>query len=235
MKSFPTAPLSQPGVKRHDILKLLNDQQLVEPGQLSTLIRGLGKEARVKLTIIRAGKEQQVEVTLGERIFPEQRPFFHPGHPKLDELRRRLPELRERAEDAARRIHEKTRDFRESMQELQEQIGRWRSEPANPPAPMPPPRPDQPSVQADDIVLEVGPDKRPEVRMLVATQMARSNTRKPVITTADCPGCGGKANLLRARDYRRAAACPSGAAPAELEKVRTAEMERRQILRACRR
>jgi hypothetical protein len=152
---LPESPAAAAGVQRHDILKLLNDQQLIDPDQLSTLVRSLGKDTRATLTIIRAGKEQKLEVTLAERMFPERRPVFHPLHPELDKLRLRLPEIRERAQDAARRLQEKSRDLQTEMQQLQEKFRDWQKEPAGAPAPKPPGNTVEPTRDVGNVFKEL--------------------------------------------------------------------------------
>lgn len=87
-------------LQKNDILRKLDDQMLVDPRQLSVLIRAKKPGAEVKLTIIRAGKEQIVTAKLGEREvprmlgmrFPEMgeghsvRFFKNDGSPALDRL-----------------------------------------------------------------------------------------------------------------------------------------------------
>ena len=57
-------------LKENDVLTKLDDQLLVDSRQLSVLIRSKKPGTEVKLTIIRAGKEQVVTAKLGERELP---------------------------------------------------------------------------------------------------------------------------------------------------------------------
>lgn len=54
-------------LKKHDVLTKLDDQLLISAEQLGVLVRSKAKGAKVTLTLVRAGKEQTVEVELGER------------------------------------------------------------------------------------------------------------------------------------------------------------------------
>jgi membrane-associated protease RseP (regulator of RpoE activity) len=59
------SPAEKAGIKPDDILMTFDDQRLFSPEQLAALVHGdkPGKEA--KLTIIRAGKSENISVTLG--------------------------------------------------------------------------------------------------------------------------------------------------------------------------
>lgn len=58
-------------LKEHDILLKFEDQLLIDARQFSVLIRAKKPGDRVTLTLLRAGKEQKVTVTLGEREMPK--------------------------------------------------------------------------------------------------------------------------------------------------------------------
>ena len=66
----PDGPAAAAGVKESDILKMLNDQILTEPDQLSKLIRSFPEGTNVTLTILRKGTESKVTVRLGKRDMP---------------------------------------------------------------------------------------------------------------------------------------------------------------------
>ena len=66
----PDGPAAAAGVKESDILKMLNDQILTEPDQLSKLIRSFAEGTNVTLTILRKGAESKVTVKLGKREMP---------------------------------------------------------------------------------------------------------------------------------------------------------------------
>jgi serine protease Do len=69
----PDGPAAAAGVKESDILKMLNDQILTEPDQLSKLIRSFPEGTNVTLTILRKGAESKVTVKLGKRDMPARR------------------------------------------------------------------------------------------------------------------------------------------------------------------
>ncbi|HLP26652.1 MAG TPA: PDZ domain-containing protein, partial [Acidobacteriota bacterium] len=74
-KDSPAAAVLQ----KNDVLRKLADQELVDPRQLSVLIRSRKPGDTVKLTIVRAGKEQVVTATLGEREVPKMWDFAERG------------------------------------------------------------------------------------------------------------------------------------------------------------
>jgi hypothetical protein len=57
-------------LQAHDVLIKLDDQKLINQDQLAVLVRAAGKDAQIKLTVFRGGKEETVEVTLTEREVP---------------------------------------------------------------------------------------------------------------------------------------------------------------------
>lgn len=67
---MPESPATQAGIKPSDILKQLNDQLLVDPNQLATLVRSFKEGDSVNFTIIRKGKELKVTASLAVRQLP---------------------------------------------------------------------------------------------------------------------------------------------------------------------
>lgn len=76
---LPDSPAAKAGVQRYDVLTKFNDQQLVDSGQFSTLVRALKKGDAASVTLIRKAQEQKVSVTIDERMLPERRSFPFPG------------------------------------------------------------------------------------------------------------------------------------------------------------
>ncbi len=70
----PDGPAAAAGVKENDILKMLNDQILTEPDQLSKLVRSFSEDTNVTLTILRKSSESKVTVKLGKRDVPSHGP-----------------------------------------------------------------------------------------------------------------------------------------------------------------
>src|SRR3954471_16134568 len=69
----PDGPAAAAGVQQNDIIKLLNDQILVDPDQLSKLIRSFPEGTTVTLTVLRKGQEQKIPVKLGKKEIPQRR------------------------------------------------------------------------------------------------------------------------------------------------------------------
>src|SRR5437016_11866210 len=100
----PNSPAAAAGVQQNDILKMLNDQILIEPSQLRKLLQTFSNGAEVTLTILRKGQEQKVTVKLTKKERPQRHSWTpgdkHEGHWDFDE----------------------TGDFGEEMQGLKEQL-----------------------------------------------------------------------------------------------------------------
>ncbi len=63
----PDGPAAAAGVQTNDILKMFNDQILMDPDQLSKLVRSQAEGTNVTLTILRKNAEQKVTVKLGKK------------------------------------------------------------------------------------------------------------------------------------------------------------------------
>ena len=74
----PDSPAAAAGIQQNDILKMLNDQILIEPSQLRKLLQTFSDGADVTLTILRKGQEQKVTVKLTKKERP-QRHSWTPG------------------------------------------------------------------------------------------------------------------------------------------------------------
>src|SRR5881398_1816673 len=110
----PNSPAASAGVQQNDILKMLNDQILMEPTQLRKLLQTFSEGTEVTLTILRKGQEQKITVKLAKKEVP-QRPEFGPGrHRHVDfhlgdydfgdfgmgELKEQMQDLKEQLGDA---------------------------------------------------------------------------------------------------------------------------------------
>src|SRR5437667_11122295 len=100
----PNSPAASAGIQQNDILKMLNDQILIEPSQLRKLLQTFSDGTDVTLTILRKGQEQKITVKLAKKEMPERHSMMpgenHDGHWDFDE----------------------TGDPGEQMQELKEQL-----------------------------------------------------------------------------------------------------------------
>ena len=74
----PDSPAASAGIQQNDILKMLNDQILMEPSQLRKLLQTFSDGTDVTLTILRKGQEQKITVKLSKKEMP-QRHSFMPG------------------------------------------------------------------------------------------------------------------------------------------------------------
>src|SRR5213078_5224383 len=75
----PDGPAAAAGVQQNDILKMLNDQILMEPSQLRKLLQNFSEGTNVTLTVLRKGQEQKITVKLKKKEVP-QRHSGMPGH-----------------------------------------------------------------------------------------------------------------------------------------------------------
>src|SRR6266498_5254259 len=100
----PDSPAAVAGIQQNDILKMLNDQILVEPSQLRKLLQTFSDGTDVTLTILRKGQEQKITVKLAKKEMPQRHSMMpgenHDWHWDFDE----------------------TGDLGEQMQELKEQL-----------------------------------------------------------------------------------------------------------------
>src|SRR5438132_13238013 len=72
----PDGPAAAAGVQQNDVLKMLNDQILTDPGQLSKLIRSYSEGTNVTLTVLRKGQEQKITVKLAKKEVPRRHAFM---------------------------------------------------------------------------------------------------------------------------------------------------------------
>ena len=100
----PDSPAAAAGIQQNDILKMLNDQILIEPSQLRKLLQTFSDGTDVTLTILRKGQEQKVTLKLTKKERPRRDSWTpgdkHEGHWDFDD----------------------TGDFGEQMQGLKEQL-----------------------------------------------------------------------------------------------------------------
>jgi hypothetical protein len=100
----PNSPAASAGIQQNDILKMLNDQILIEPSQLRKLLQTFSEGTEVTFTILRKGKEQKVTTKLAKKEVPQRHSMIpggnHDWHWDFDE----------------------TGDLGEQMQEMKEQL-----------------------------------------------------------------------------------------------------------------
>ena len=80
----PDGPAAAAGVQQNDILRMLNDQILTEPDQLSKLVRSFSEGTTVTLTVLRKGKEEKVSVKLSKKEVSEHSDMFRGRGPNFN-------------------------------------------------------------------------------------------------------------------------------------------------------
>src|SRR5438046_5165278 len=76
----PNSPAASAGVQQNDILKMLNDQILIEPSQLRKLLQTFPEGTEVTLTVLRKGQEQKLTVKLAKKEVSQGRGAFPGGN-----------------------------------------------------------------------------------------------------------------------------------------------------------
>ena len=71
----PGSPAEKSGLKVHDVLLKLDDQKLVNPEQLRSLVRMKKPGASIKFAVIRQGQPRDLAVELGRRDVPAEEMF----------------------------------------------------------------------------------------------------------------------------------------------------------------
>ncbi|MBA3544553.1 MAG: PDZ domain-containing protein [Chthoniobacterales bacterium] len=72
----PESPAAAAGLQQSDIIRMLNDQIILEPGQLGKLVKSFDDGATVNLTLLRKGKEVKVTAKLKKKeVSAERGPF----------------------------------------------------------------------------------------------------------------------------------------------------------------
>ena len=76
----PNSPAATAGIQQNDILKMLNDQILIEPSQLRKLLQTFPEGTEVTLTVLRKGQEQKLTAKLTKKEVPQRRGAFPGGN-----------------------------------------------------------------------------------------------------------------------------------------------------------
>ncbi len=152
----PDGPAAAAGVQQNDIIKMLNDQILTEPDQLSKLVRSYSEGTTVNLTVLRKGKEEKIGVKLSKKEVPE-RSEFGPGRHRhnfnfngmdmgdfgMNDLKEQMDHLKEQlgnekqgmihdavmtAQAEAQRVREEAQRRRDLAQRMRDQAQRIRDQ-----------------------------------------------------------------------------------------------------------
>src|SRR6266850_3811426 len=140
----PDGPAAAAGVQQNDILKMLNDQILLEPGQLRKLLQTFQEGQTVTLTLMRKGQEQKISVKLVKKEVRGRRDGMMPGHHDfgfnldagdfegMDFGNVDLGNLKERLQDMKEHLKEQLGDQREvihdAVMKANEEVRRARDE-----------------------------------------------------------------------------------------------------------
>jgi serine protease Do len=73
----PDSPAAKAGLEKHDLLLKLDDQLLIEPRQLSVLVRTHQEGDAVKVTYLRGGEQATATVTLATHVAAAEDHVFH--------------------------------------------------------------------------------------------------------------------------------------------------------------
>jgi serine protease Do len=76
----PNSPAATAGVQQNDILKMLNDQILIEPSQLRKLLQTFPEGTEVTLTVLRKGQEQKLTAKLAKKEVSQRHSVFPGGN-----------------------------------------------------------------------------------------------------------------------------------------------------------
>ncbi|MEO8440541.1 MAG: PDZ domain-containing protein [Spartobacteria bacterium] len=116
-------PAASAGLQQSDIIRMLNDQQIVNPNQLGTLVRSFAEGTSVDLTILRKGKEMKLSVKLGKKDVPKGRgPFGFEHDWNFDDLDKmkfdfKMPDMTA-VREAARRAKDQAMQARDDAQRM---------------------------------------------------------------------------------------------------------------------
>ena len=136
----PNSPAASAGIQQNDIIKMLNDQILIEPSQLRKLLQTFSEGTEVTLTILRKGKEQKLTIKLAKKEVPQRHSMIpggnHDWHWDFDEtgdLGEQMKELKEQLKEqlgdtrgivrgAVIQAHEAARRAREDARRAAQEI-----------------------------------------------------------------------------------------------------------------
>jgi hypothetical protein len=102
----PDSPAAAAGIQQNDILKMLNDQILIEPSQLRKLLQNFSEGTEVTLTILRKGQEQRITVKLTKKEVPQRRSWIPGGKPEAHWDFDDAGDLGEQMQDLKEQLHE---------------------------------------------------------------------------------------------------------------------------------
>jgi hypothetical protein len=103
----PDSPAEKAGLKANDVLLAYGDQKLFSGEQLAKLVRADKAGNKVSLSLLRAGKIEKIDITLGEREFSGDEDVLFPVPPGVAPGRIRVLTPQENLRDRLRALHER--------------------------------------------------------------------------------------------------------------------------------
>ncbi len=135
----PDGPAAAAGVQQNDILKMLNDQILMEPSQLRKLLQSFSEGTNVTLTVLRKGQEQKITVKLAKKEVPQRHSMFdgfnHDWNWNFDDMGN-MGDLGEKMQDLKEQLKDQLKDqlgdaggaIRDAVMNAREEARRARDE-----------------------------------------------------------------------------------------------------------
>jgi serine protease Do len=126
----PDGPAAAAGVQQNDIIKMLNDQILMEPDQLAKLIRSYPEGTNVTLTILRKNAETKLTVKLGKKEVRQHEHDFGMFNMNMDEFNEKMKDFNEKMKDFHVDVSNPNfgPDIRETVRNAQREAARARIE-----------------------------------------------------------------------------------------------------------
>jgi hypothetical protein len=110
----PDGPAAASGLQQNDILKMFNDQILMEPDQLAKLVRSYPEGTNVTFTVLRKNAEQKITVKLGKHEVRQRNNDFGIFDTNMEDFNEKMKDFHEKMND----FKEKQREFAENSSNL---------------------------------------------------------------------------------------------------------------------
>ena len=128
----PNSPAATAGVQPNDILKMLNDQILIEPSQLRKLLQTFPEGTEVTLTVLRKGQEQKLTAKLVRKEVEQRRGAFpggnHDWHWDFDATGHLDEQMRDLKEQLKEQLGDQRGIIREAVTQAHEAARRARDD-----------------------------------------------------------------------------------------------------------
>jgi hypothetical protein len=124
----PEGPAAAAGVQQNDIIKMFNDQILMDPDQLSKLVRSYQDGTNVTLTILRKNAETKVTVKLGKKEVRQHERDY--GMFNMEDMNEKMQAMNEKMKDFKFDFNETNFDpaIRETVRNAQREAARVSAE-----------------------------------------------------------------------------------------------------------